>query len=92
MYVRGTSDGWVVACALYERVMICLFHTVHVASPFHAYRTLDKAVHTHKAMCRTIVSFTRVYRVKISFVSLGLHCFLRLSAAGLIVVLIPGCC
>ena len=25
-------------------------------------------------------------------VSLGLHCFLRLSSAGLLVVLIPGCC
>ena len=24
--------------------------------------------------------------------SLGLHCFLRLSSAGLIVVLVPGCC
>ena len=25
-------------------------------------------------------------------VSLGLHCFLQLSSAGLIVVLVPGCC
>ena len=25
-------------------------------------------------------------------VSLDLHCFMRLSSAGLIVVLIPGCC
>ena len=46
------------------------------------------------AMSRTIVPFTRVYRVGVwfGFVMLCLHCFLRVSTAGLIVVLIPGHC
>ena len=30
--------------------------------------------------------------LEFGFVSLGLHCFLRLSSAALIVVLIPECC
>ena len=33
-----------------------------------------------------------VWSLAWSLVSLGLHCFLRLSSAGLIVVLAPGCC
>ena len=37
-----------------------------------------------------VVFFTRVYR-DFGFVSIGLYCFLRLSSAGLIVDLIPGC-
>ena len=44
--------------------------------------------------CRlhNVVSFTTVSRVEFGLISLGLHCFVRLSSAGLIVVLIPGCC
>ena len=30
--------------------------------------------------------------LEFGLVSLGLHCFLRLTSAGLIFVLIPGCC
>ena len=30
--------------------------------------------------------------LKFGFTSLGLHYFLRLSSAGLLVVLVPGCC
>ena len=38
-------------------------------------------------MCSITVSFA----LDFDLVSLGLQCFLRLSSAGLIVVLIPGC-
>ena len=30
--------------------------------------------------------------LEFGLVSLGLHCFLRMSSAGLIIVLLPGCC
>ena len=40
------------------------------------------------AMCRIIVSFA----LEVDLVSLGPHCFLQVSSAGSIVVLIPGCC
>ena len=36
-------------------------------------------------------TFTDDHALEFDFGSLGLHCLLRLSSAGLIVVLIPGC-
>ena len=46
------------------------------------------------AVCMIIVSLTWVCRDGIWFglVSLGLHCFLQLPSAELIVVLVPSCC
>ena len=45
------------------------------------------------ATCRIVVSFTRgCIALEFGLVSLCLHCFLTLSSAGVVVVLVPGCC
>ena len=44
------------------------------------------------AVCRSVVFVCGCVGMAFGFVSLGQHCVLQLSPAGLIVVLVPGCC
>ena len=43
-------------------------------------------------VCLGLLCLLRRCIVVFGLISLGLHCFLRLSSAGLVVVWIPGCC
>ena len=70
--------------------MVCVLHSdTHTLT--NVFVDLPEAA-GELALCTIIVSITRIYwdGGLFSF-SLGLHCLLQLSSAGLIVVLVHGC-
>ena len=61
------------------------------AEPHYNTDTTRTSGELRLAVCRIILSL-KFTVVAFDLVSVGPHCFLQLSSAGLMVVLVPGCC